>query len=151
MKGTLKFPMKDAAAAVPEFIGHLTNAFYELVPRDLEVRGAQIKVRGGMFRWASSFNLLTALTAVTVTAAAEPRDLTVTYDISFLETFVFCVAATIFFVPTIMAQKVPWFMLPTTVAMVWGGLFWTYRHITRFRVRFLLREIAEETARAQAG
>jgi hypothetical protein len=82
-----------------------------LVPKDLEVRGAQINVRGGLFRWASSFNL-TALTSVAVTAAAEPHDLIVSYDISFLETFVFLAVATVWFVPTIIAQKASWFILP---------------------------------------
>jgi hypothetical protein len=151
MKGTLRFPVSDPEAAVADYLSRLTNALYELVPKDLEVRGTQIKVRGGLFRWASSFNLLTALTSVTVTAAASPPDLSVTYDISFLETFVLCVAFTVWGIPALIYQRVPWFLLAMYPLMVWGYLYWVYRRITRYRLKGLLQRIAEEMARAQPG
>jgi hypothetical protein len=149
MRGSFRVPVRQGAPAVVDFISRSTGAFYELVPADLEVNGSEIKVRGGVFRWATSFNLLTALTTVTVKAEAVPPDMMVTYEISFLHTFLFCVVATLGGVPFMIFYKFPWFVIPLWPALIWGYMYWIGGRITGYRMKRFLRKIAAQTSAAQ--
>jgi hypothetical protein len=150
MRGTLRLPVRQPAAAVTDYIGRLTNAFYELVPADLEVVGSQIKVRGGVFRWATSFNLLTALTTVTVKAEPSPPDMKVTYEISYLQTFAACVIGTIWGLTVMIYQSFPWFVTALWPMLIWGYIYLIGGRITAYRMKKFLLRIAEDTANAQS-
>jgi hypothetical protein len=151
MRGQLKFATPDPVAAVPAYISGLTAAFYELLPSDLEVIGAQVKVRGGLFRWVPTYNLLSSLTGVTVKATAAPAEVVVTYDISTTETFVFCVAGTIFGIPALLYKGFPWFLVPIWPVMVWTFGYWFGNWKTEQRMRKLFTRVADATTRALAA
>jgi hypothetical protein len=151
MHGQLKFATPDPVATVPAYISGLTAAFYELLPADLEVIGSQVKVRGGVFRWVPTYNLLSSLTEVTVKAAAASAEVIVTYEISTTETFVFCVAGTVFVIPALLYKGFPWFLVPVWPVMVWtfGYKFGNWK--TERRMRKFFTRVAEATTRALAA
>jgi hypothetical protein len=151
MRGQLKFATPDPVATVPAYISGLTAAFYELLPADLEVIGSQVKVRGGVFRWVPTYNLLSSLTEVTVKAAPAPGEVVVTYDISVRETVVFCAAAIILVVPAMLYRGVPLFIVPLWPTLVWLVTYKFGNWKTERRMRKLFARVAEATTRALAA
>src|SRR5258706_13423452 len=74
MRGQFRFDSCSPQLAAPAYATELARLLRKAEPRELEVHGGRVFVRGGFFRFVSRWNLLGCVTSATIQATpSEPE------------------------------------------------------------------------------
>lgn len=123
------------------FLISIEKALLEQRPVDIEVRGTNMSVRGGMFRRVHNWNLLAAVTAATFETSVSGQRVEVRYVLTFTQLVVFIAVCSISFLLFTIVKGGKFYI----VGLVFGAMLWVVfygiRLLTRFRFRWFIRKL----------
>ncbi len=144
MRGEFNFPSKDPAAAATAYAELLAARLSDARPREIQVVGSRVFVRGGAFRMVSNWNLLATVTSATIDAVPGQNEVIVRYHIQVTELVLFCVFATAAVIALGMVTGDAWPVAIAGPALVWGWVFGMNCAITHSRMTSEFRRVAAQ-------
>lgn len=142
MRGEVRFESSSPRTAALQYAKSVGNELREAKPGELHISGSRVFVRGGIFRFVSSWNLLVAVTSATIDVIADENHVTVRYDVKVTELLLSCAAFTALGVAKFWNDEL---LIPVLV-MIWGWLFGMNYLVMRLRITSMLRRVAMEVA-----
>lgn len=148
MRGQLRFRTGTPETAATAYARALADLLQRARPRELEVLGSKVFVRGGIFRPVTSWNLLVGVTSATIQADPEEGAVVIHYEIHVTELVVACCCMSLFGIPVSIATQslfpgLPWFLL------VWIWIFGMNYVLTRTRMASTFREAANQIVQGE--